>query len=249
MTISYACRGCGDALRKATKTRRIVGCVACGALHDPAANDRKPERAPPAPDPQHDLEMLARFAPLLEGSSSFIIPSDQQPFIPATRIANGRPDAIDEESKRVRRAITALHRLEALLDLPDGRRHVLALGYVYYFCGPETRKLWAASGGIETRVGVVFGSPAQRRSWTLNPSPTLGERGAAEFGRAILAPAHAAYATLTHVSGERAAATGRLSIATLNDATSRFNCEAETALRELRAARERARCDRKKRAA
>jgi hypothetical protein len=152
---------------------------------------------------ERDMELLARWAPLIEGSSAPLERAAR-----SGRIDKGRGDVIDDRHYELRRALTVHRRLGRLRALPDGERHLVVLRFAFLESGAEWRKRVDPrldGGGLAEAVGRRFVEPKKAAEWAKLPQRALRKALPRMHGQKLLDGAVGAYARCVRdeAGGER----------------------------------------------
>ena len=145
------------------------------------------------PDPVADLDLLARWAPDLEGHA---LPLEPPPGVEeaertgrarldsvestitvhcalsSQRYAtapSGRPDHVDEDAKSFGQAVTVLRRLDSVLTMPNGHCHALVLLAAFFANGQAARDRWwdldeeGVPGDVDPETDLEAANAAAKR--------------------------------------------------------------------------------------
>lgn len=203
-TVVYECKGCGDARRKARRTRRIVGCVRCLALHDPTkdADEPSPAAPPPfcAPDGHRyhakgDMAALAATG----GPDRDLRAISLEPQIPGGNDPDAVTDADVAHQLRERRGMRAAARLRAMRARPepDGDRYAAVVWYAHGHRGQVVDEWESCATQITARFARKGERAAMlahlRREHPRLSKAALDKMNVMAFGNALLGAAVKAY--------------------------------------------------------
>lgn len=150
-------------------------------------------------DVERDLELLARWGPVLEGRAASLDPRAR------TLHTEGRADFIDEQHLSLHRALQVDARLRRLRASADGELHVAVLRFVYVEGGPEWRKRVdprADGQGLAAAVGRRFAPPEVVSAWERHSARSLRRTLPAKYGAPLLQRAIDAYTELARSERE-----------------------------------------------
>ena len=141
---------------------------------------------------ERDMELLARWASLIEGSSAPLERAAR-----SGRVDKGRGDGIDDRHHDLRRALAVLRRLGRLRASPGGERHAVVLRFAFLESGAEWRKRVDPrldGGGLAEAVGRRFAEPTVAARWASHPQRSLRKALPRKHGQGLLDEAVAGYA-------------------------------------------------------
>jgi hypothetical protein len=186
VTASEACAGCAATRRAAAEAALLARCSGCGETWIPEADGPAPQHAP---DVEGDCEALARWLGVLSARAT-----RYEPVVRGGGGAHtGRPDAIDEAHRGLRRAIATLGRLNALARTHQGFEADV-LWYAFVVCGPE--KIRTHAGGREDLVADRFAPKPLKTFWHNHKSAVVRREECWNWGNTVLIRAQAAYLAL-----------------------------------------------------
>jgi hypothetical protein len=149
-----------------------------------------------------DCELLARFLPHLTGGALPIneVNGDGNAGGTSSHSLRGRSDWVDEEHKKLQRALGTLAWLNAL-ERGGYSAEVHVLWFAYVLHGPEVRAGYVVRanrrterrGGLNALLVKQFASAEQKAYWAAHKSRLAVERAQEDFAVDLLARAHAAY--------------------------------------------------------
>lgn len=141
---------------------------------------------------ERDLELLARWLPVIEGRAASL-----EPVTRGGAVDKGRGDLIDDRHCDLRRALVIHGRLCRLRALPEGELHLAVLRFVFLESGEVWRRRadpLLDGGGIAEVVGRRFAEPVVAARWATLPQRALRRALPRKYGQGLLDAATEAYA-------------------------------------------------------